>query len=33
VVVDGRRVDELRLRSGAQVRLGSTTMTFHEAAR
>jgi hypothetical protein len=33
VVVDGRRVDELRLRNGAQVRLGSTTMTFHEAAR
>lgn len=33
VVVDGRRVDEQRLRDGAQVRLGSTTMTFHEGAR
>lgn len=33
VVVDGRRVDEQRLRDGAQVRLGSTTLTFHEGAR
>lgn len=33
VVVDGRRVDELRLRDGSEVRLGSTTLTFHEGAR
>jgi len=33
IVVDGRRVDELRLRDGAQVRLGSTVLTFHEGAR
>lgn len=33
VVVNGQRVEELRLRDGAQVRLGSTTMTFHEGAR
>lgn len=33
VVVNGRRVDEQRLRDGAQVRLGSTTLTFHEGAR
>ncbi|MEO7979435.1 MAG: DUF3662 and FHA domain-containing protein [Sporichthyaceae bacterium] len=33
VVVDGRRVDEQRLRGGAQVRLGSTVMVFHEGAR
>jgi hypothetical protein len=33
VLVDGRRVDEERLRDGAEVRLGSTTLTFHEGAR
>jgi hypothetical protein len=33
VVVDGRRVDQERLRDGAEVRLGSTTMTFHQGAR
>jgi pSer/pThr/pTyr-binding forkhead associated (FHA) protein len=33
VVVDGTRVDEVRLRDGAQVRLGSTTMVFHAGAR
>ncbi len=33
VVIDGHRVDEQRLRDGAAVRLGSTTMTFHEGAR
>lgn len=31
VVVDGRRVEELRLKDGVQLRLGSTTVTFHEA--
>ncbi len=33
VVVNGQRVEELRLRDGAEVRLGSTVMTFHEGAR
>ena len=33
IVVNGRRVDQERLRDGAEVRLGSTTMTFHEGAR
>jgi len=33
IVVNGRRVDQERLRDGAEVRLGSTTMTFHQGAR
>jgi hypothetical protein len=33
IVVNGRRVDQERLREGAEVRLGSTTMTFHQGAR
>ena len=33
VVVDGTRVDEVRLRDGAQVRLGSTTLVFHAGTR
>ena len=33
VVVDGQRVDGHRLRDGAQVRLGSTTMTFHDGRK
>jgi hypothetical protein len=31
IVIDGAKVDELRLRDGARVQLGSTTMIFHEA--
>ena len=33
VVVDGARVDGHRLRDGQKVRLGSTTMIFHEGSR
>jgi hypothetical protein len=33
VVIDGQRVDEARLRDGVQVRLGSTTMVFHDGRR
>ncbi len=33
VVIDGQRVDEQRLRDGVEVRLGSTTMTFHAGPR
>ena len=33
VVVDGERVDGHRLRDGQKVRLGSTTMIFHEGSR
>lgn len=33
IVIDGRRVDQERLRDGAEVRLGSTTLTFHQGAR
>jgi pSer/pThr/pTyr-binding forkhead associated (FHA) protein len=33
IEIDGRRVDQERLRDGAEVRLGSTTMTFHQGAR
>jgi hypothetical protein len=33
IVVNGRRVDQERLRDGAEVRLGSTTLTFHQGAR
>ena len=33
VVVDGARVDGHRLRDGQKVRLGSTTMIFHEGNR
>jgi len=31
IVIDGSKVDELRLRDGTRVQLGSTTMIFHEA--
>jgi hypothetical protein len=33
IVINGRRVDQERLRDGAEVRLGSTTLTFHQGAR
>ncbi len=33
VLVDGQRVDQQRLRDGAEVRLGSTTLVFHQAGR
>jgi hypothetical protein len=33
IVVNGHRVDQERLRDGAEVRLGSTSLTFHEGAR
>ena len=33
VLVDGHRVDQQRLRDGAEVRLGSTTLVFHQAGR
>ena len=33
IVINGRRVDQERLRDGAEVRLGSTTVTFHQGAR
>jgi hypothetical protein len=33
VVVDGQRVAEARLRDGAKVQLGSTTIVFHEGRR
>lgn len=33
VLVDGERVEQARLHDGAQVRLGSTTLTFHTGGR
>lgn len=33
VLVDGRRIQEQRLRDGARVQMGSTTLTFHTGRR
>ena len=33
MVVDGERVQQARLRDGARVRLGNTTLVFHEGGR